>query len=345
LDQVFEAGETRKVQVAYSEMRFLKKQKMTGVGADTCLEVGLDGQVLCFKGFRTAHASGQSARDNCLALICAQAIVSCGNDLESAEAGSWPELRRMFGVPASESLIDTFSCHYVVHGVSETTHTNEGTLYVTPGYLCFHSYFFGVRNQEVIPLRDCARVEKSSYPLLVPNAIDVFTTASSGLSETRAMNRRTFFGFGFGLDRQAAYDTITRQLLLCRQRGNSAGGGAEAGGESDEAEAPVIYLVSVFSHGDTSIPLSCVLCGTGGDSGERTLGVAREQSFALECSDLGELASLRIWPADELQMETTALSATFVANPYQRQASRFTATGDHRRCLGGVGCLGRSGGR
>ena len=169
LDHVFEAGsvlgETQKVQVSYSEIRFLKKQKMTGVGADTCLEVGLDGEVLCFKGFRTAHASGQSARDNCLALICAQAISSCGNDLESAEAGSWPELRRMFGAPASESLIDTFSCHYVVHGVSETTHTNEGTLYVTPGYLCFHSYFFGVRNQEVIPLRDCARVEKSSYPV------------------------------------------------------------------------------------------------------------------------------------------------------------------------------------
>ena len=75
-------------------------------------------------------------------------------------------------------------------GIDETAHTNEGTLYVTRTFLCFHSYFFGLRKQEVIPLRDCARIEKSSYPLLVPNAIDIFTTASSDLSSTRAMNRR-----------------------------------------------------------------------------------------------------------------------------------------------------------
>lgn len=166
-------------------------------------------------------------------------------------------------------------------------------------------------------LTDCLCLQ-----FLVPNSIDVFTTAASGLSETRAMNRRTFFGFGFGLDRQTAYDTISQQLLLCRQRGNSVGGGAGTG--SGEAEVvPVIYLVSVFSHGDVSIPLSCVLCGTRSDSGERTLGVAKEQSFALECTDLGELTTLRIWPADEAQMTTTALSATFVANQYNRQPLRM----------------------
>ena len=109
------AGEA-KLQVRYSEIRFLKKQKMTGIGADTCLEIGLDQDVICFRGFHAANASGQSVRDNCHALICQQSSASCGNDLESAEAGSWPELRRMFGLPANENLVKVFSCHYVVHG-------------------------------------------------------------------------------------------------------------------------------------------------------------------------------------------------------------------------------------
>eukprot|EP01043_Picozoa_sp_COSAG02_P071612 COSAG02_NODE_13159_length_1436_cov_1.744203_2_plen_178_part_01 len=176
-------------------------------------------------------------------------------------------------------------------GVDETTHTNEGTLYVTRTFLCFHSYFFGLRKQEVIPLRDCARIEKSSYPLLVPNAIDVFTTASSDLSVTRAMNRRTFFGFRFGLDRHSAYDTICKQLLLCR---DSAGVGSVSASGADAVET-VIYLVCIFAQGDLSIPLCCILTGARGDSGERSLGPASDRSYALECTDIGELTSLRIW--------------------------------------------------
>jgi hypothetical protein len=194
-----------------------------------------------------------------------------------------------------------------IAGVNETTHTNEGTLYVTRTFLCFHSYFFGLRTQEVIPLRNCARVEKSSYPLLVPNAIDVFTTASSDLSATSAMNRRTFFGFGFGLDRQSAYDTICQQLLRCRD-GAAAG---SAGGADASAAAAMIYLVCVFAQGDLSIPLCCVLTGTRGDSGERSLGRAGEKSYALECTDLGELTSLRIWPADEARDSAAAMAATY----------------------------------
>jgi hypothetical protein len=318
------SSEETKLQVRYSEIRFVKKQKMTGIGTDTCLEIGLDeGQILCFRGFMTANASGQSVRDNCHALICQQSAVSCGNDLESAEAGSWPELRRMFGIPANETLIETFSCHYVVHGVDETTHTNEGTLYVTRSFLCFHSYFFGLRRQEVIPLRDCARIEKSSYPLLVPNAIDVFTTASSDLSATKAMNRRTFFGFGFGLDRQAAYDTICEQLRLCRSRAAGGEGGGGAGDDSDAADAAtLVYLVCVFSEGDRSIPLCCVLTGARGDSGERSLGPAAEKSYALECTDLGELISLRIWPADEARDDATAMAATYQRTMLDRVPAR-----------------------
>ena len=108
-------GDTR-LQVRYSEIRFLKKQKMTGIGTDSCLEIGLDQEVHCFRGFFATNATGQFVRDNCHDLICQQSSASCGNNLESVEAGSWPELRRMFGLPANESLVETFSCHYVVHG-------------------------------------------------------------------------------------------------------------------------------------------------------------------------------------------------------------------------------------
>eukprot|EP01043_Picozoa_sp_COSAG02_P008881 COSAG02_NODE_292_length_25466_cov_5.070604_6_plen_412_part_00 len=204
-------------------------------------------------------------------------------------------------------------------GVDETTHTNEGTPYVTRTFLCFHSYFFGLRKQEVIPLSDCARVEKSSYPLLVPNAIDVFTTASSSLSSTRAMNRRTFFGFGFGLDRQSAYATISKQLLLCRNRADVGFTGA---GDTDAA-GTVIYLVCVFAQGDLSIPLCCMLAGTRGDSGERSLGPASDKSYALECTDMGELTSLRIWPADEAcdGASSNAMVATY-QHTVQGQPSR-----------------------
>lgn len=139
----------------------------------------------------------------------------------------------------------------------------------------------------------------------MPNAIDVFTTASSELSATRAMNRRTFFGFGFGLDRQTAFDTISKQLLLCRD-GASTG---SAGG-ADPAPA-VIYVVCVFAQGHLSVPLCCVLTGTQGDSGERSLGPAADKSYALECTDLGELTSLRIWPADEARDDATAMVATY----------------------------------
>ena len=294
--RVFVDAANRKI--AYSEIRFIKKQKMTGVGSDNALEIGLDGEVLCFRGFvrpsglvsqtRLLPGSGQAVRDSCHALICKQALDSCGNNLESAEAGAWPELRRMFGLPASETLIDQFSCHYVVHGTKERHHTNEGTLYVTQSYLCFHSYFFGVRRSEVIPLQEVAQVETSSYPLLVPNAIDIHTTAASQHAETLAMNRRTFFGFGFGTDRQLAYETIGLQRLRCR------------GGDAQPVGPPVIYLLAVICHGDAlATPLCCVLTGANGDSGERTLGPAADKDFAVECTDLGELTGLRIWPADE----------------------------------------------
>lgn len=119
------------------------------------------------------------------------------------------------------------------------------------------------------------------------------------------MNRRTFFGFGFGLDRQNAYDTISHQLQHCRD-GTSSAGVADA-----SAAATVIYLVCVFAQGDLSIPLCCVLTGTCGDTGERSLGRACEKSYALECTDLGELTSLRIWPADEARDGATAMSATY----------------------------------
>ena len=42
--RVFVDAANRKI--AYSEIRFIKKQKMTGVGSDNALEIGLDGEVL-----------------------------------------------------------------------------------------------------------------------------------------------------------------------------------------------------------------------------------------------------------------------------------------------------------
>jgi hypothetical protein len=124
------------------------------------------------------------------------------------------------------------------------------------------------------------------------------------------MNRRTFFGFRFGLDRQSAYETIYKQLLRCRDR---AGVGSLSASDVTDAAETVIYLVCVFVQGDLSIPLCCIIFGTRGDSGERSLGPASDRSYALECTDIGELTSLRIWPADEARdgVSSNAMVATY----------------------------------
>ena len=54
------------------------------------------------------------------------------------------------------------------------------------------------------------------------------------------MNRRTFFGFGFGLDRQAAYDAISKQLLLCRERATA--------GSTNDADAGVAAKAPTQAH-------------------------------------------------------------------------------------------------
>ena len=289
----------KKIQI--DEIKFLKKQKMTLIGSDICLEVGVaaaaetaaDTDIVLFRGFFSPFD-----RDRCQEMICQSSLATFGRSLVSSEEGEWPQLRTMFGLPWCETMLSSWSCSAVQRSKGQSEVKPNGTLYLTEHFVCFHSYFFGARHQDVIKLTDISIVEKSSYPTLVPNAIDMFTKNPG--------RRVTFFGFGFGLDRNRAYVEIGQATRFARTR-------ASAEGELHEMLATsqdVMYSVTVFyDAGATQVPvqLVCTLDGELGSSGPRETTLRHRHSpshttthrssvheFVVQCSALGQLRSCRV---------------------------------------------------
>lgn len=299
--------ESNRKKLAIDRIKFLKKQKMTLIGSDVCLEVAVaadsdsndsttaDGiDIVLFRGF-----SYQDDRDRCYEMICQSSLDTFGRSLASAEEGAWAELRVMFGLPANETMLASWTCSCV----TKTDTKPNGHLYLTENYLCFHSYFFGARHQDVFKLVDISKVEKSSYPAFVPNAIQIFTRNPG--------RRLTFFGFGsLAQDRNRAYVEIGQAARFGRARAE-----AEPQPEVGTAGCPSMsppeemvaraedtnFLVTVVCGNSTCggpVALMCTLDGEGGSSGARTTllrsGGGGVHEFVVECSAIGELRSLRL---------------------------------------------------
>jgi hypothetical protein len=282
--------EENRKKIALQDIQFLKKQKMTLLGSDTCLEVAKRSDddnaadIELFRGFANV-----SDRDRCHDTICTAARSESGGRviLDSAEGGEWPELRKMFSLPSSETMQHSWTCSFVQRGPQNVVHPN-GVLYLTTGFLCYHSYFFGARHQDVIRLSEIQAVEKASYPALIPNAIDVFTKNSG--------RRLSYFGFGYALDRNRAFHEVLTAFKM--NSAADASSAAQHGGDEVTYAITVMWTHNTLAH---SAQLCCLLVGETGSSGvrETTLAPSTAQQdlheFTVQCNGLGKLRSCRIW--------------------------------------------------
>lgn len=125
-------------------------------------------------------------------------------------------LQNLFGLPAGEPLITTFSA--ALHREI----LQQGRLYVSPQYACFYSPIFNKR--EIIPFRRVAEIRKEKTAFVFPNAVQLVLDDGERVTFASLVSRETTYRCLF-----EAWQTVMSQLQVGDDVVDAAAGIPEGG--------------------------------------------------------------------------------------------------------------------